>query len=162
MNGSGLNPRPRTTSSIPAAANILTKFSTMGRCPTGNIGLGVVNVSGRKRVPNPPTSTTARISQQSWSVQPEQLLLQPWLSKNLAQSLRQAPWSHQQRLSLIHLELLKHQRLSMWSDQSCRRQLRRVRAKMRPKVAIQACCRPEQKLQKRPCRLASDEHHQNS
>jgi hypothetical protein len=89
----------------------------MGRCPTGNIGFGVVNVSGRKRVPNPPTNTTARISQQSWSVQPEQPLLQPWLLKNLAQSWHQAPLSRQQQLSLIHQELLSRQRSSMWADQ---------------------------------------------
>ena len=48
-----------------AARQGSTSRSMMGRWPTGSIGLGMVLVSGRSRVPNPPTSTTARISP-SW------------------------------------------------------------------------------------------------
>ena len=65
-NGSGLKPSASVTSVMPLRPRLVTSRSMMGTWPTGSIGLGIDEVSGRRRVPNPPTSTTARISRRSW------------------------------------------------------------------------------------------------
>ena len=67
MNGSGLKPSASVTSVTPPWARLSTSRSMIGTWPTGSIGFGVVSVSGRSRVPKPPTSTTARISRLWWS-----------------------------------------------------------------------------------------------
>ena len=73
------------TSVTPPLARLSTSRSMIGTCPTGSIGFGVVSVSGRSRVPNPPTSTTARISR-LW-----------WLSPARRAGRRPRWWSHRQR-----------------------------------------------------------------
>src|SRR5690554_5802264 len=57
-----MNPRDSTTSSIPCRPRWPTTCSIIGRLTIGSICLGRAFVSGRSRVPKPPTSTTARTS----------------------------------------------------------------------------------------------------
>src|SRR4051812_9515543 len=47
--------------SKPAAANCCITMSSTGRAPIGTSGFGIVRVNGRKRVPSPPASMTARL-----------------------------------------------------------------------------------------------------
>src|SRR5690606_37735233 len=57
-----MNPSDSTTSSIPCRPRWPTTCSIIGRWTIGSICFGRAFVSGRSRVPKPPTSTTARTS----------------------------------------------------------------------------------------------------
>src|SRR5690606_39900773 len=57
-----MNPSDSTTSSIPCRPRWPTTCSIIGRWTIGSICFGRAFVSGRRRVPKPPTSTTARTS----------------------------------------------------------------------------------------------------
>ena len=59
--GSALNPSASVTSVTPPSTRRPTRREIIGSWPTGSIDFGTWFVSGRIRVPKPPTSTTARI-----------------------------------------------------------------------------------------------------
>ena len=54
------------TWSTPPRSSWPMRRTISGTCATGSIDLGTTLVSGRSRVPKPPTRTTARISRWSW------------------------------------------------------------------------------------------------
>src|SRR4051812_24618165 len=56
---SGRYPRASVTRVMPWPARCSSTRSIIGRLPTGSICFGLVSVRGRRRVPKPPTRTTA-------------------------------------------------------------------------------------------------------
>src|SRR5271165_105125 len=60
MKASGRYPSESTASSTPWRPRFPRTRSSMGTPTMGSICLGIDRVSGRRRVPSPPTSTTAR------------------------------------------------------------------------------------------------------
>src|SRR5512135_1183101 len=56
---SAMKPQERITSSTPCPCNHSSMYETNGRSTSGTTGLGIVEVSGRRRVPSPPARISA-------------------------------------------------------------------------------------------------------
>src|SRR5690348_12175153 len=59
---SAMNPQPRITSSTPCRRSHWSMYEMNGRPTSGTTGLGIVEVSGRRRVPSPPARISACMS----------------------------------------------------------------------------------------------------